>query len=52
MAIRDQVSHKAAKQEHVARPASSKPKPRKRSFKTEPWYARAAPKMSAARIKP
>jgi hypothetical protein len=49
MPNRDRVRHKAAKEEHVTRPVSSRPKARKRNFKAEPWYVVAARKMSAAR---
>lgn len=49
MPSRDRVRHKTAKEERVTGLVNSKSKAGKRSFKTESWYAAAAPKMSAAR---
>lgn len=49
MRSHDRVRPKAARDERVTGPASSKPKARKRNFKTETWYAAAAPKICAAR---
>jgi len=49
MQSHDQVRPKAARDERVTAPASSRPKARKSNFKTETWYAAAAPKICAAR---
>jgi hypothetical protein len=43
------LGRKVAKQGYANGPKSSKLKGRKQNFKTESWYAEAAPKMSAAR---
>jgi hypothetical protein len=43
------LGRKVAKQEYANGTKNPKLKSRKRNFKTESWYAEAAPKMSAAR---
>ena len=47
-----QLGRRAAKQEGAAAALNSKPKGRKKHFKTELWYAAAYPKMSATNKTP
>jgi hypothetical protein len=47
--IVSRLGRKVAKQGYANGTKSSKLKARKQNFKTESWYAEAAPKMSAAR---
>jgi hypothetical protein len=50
--ISGQLRRKTAKQERVTGALNSKPKARKKLFKTKLWYAAAYPKMSAIRKTP
>lgn len=50
--IGGQLGRKVAKQKRVTGALNSRPKGRKKHFKTELWYAAAYPKMSATRQTP